>query len=369
MKTVAIIGTRGYPSHYGGFETAVRKLVPYLVQKELKVRIYCRHGETTENSYSPHPFIERVFTRGLKNVNLNTLTHGLYACLHSFVFKPDVALIMNVANGFWIPLLKMRGIPTIVNVDGMEWQRSKWNKLGKKVFYSGAIITSKLSDYLIADSKCIKKKWNELFSVESEFIPYGGELNVIQFEDREDYILYVARLVPENSIMSFLDSISLFDENIKVRIVGSKSTFSYIHEKLKEVIQNSHKVEWLGQIRDEKELNDLWRKCAIYFHGHTVGGTNPALVQAMSSGAPIIAIDTIFNREVLENTGIFVQNCPVSIAKEINSLFVDIKKRETLSTNARLRASQNYTWESVNSRYFEIINSAIQNSNVIRNSQ
>ena len=359
MKTVAIIGTRGYPSHYGGFETAVRKLVPYLNQKDFNVRVYCRAGETTEDDYSPHPFVERVFTWGLKNTSLNTLSHGLFACIHAVFRKPDVALVMNVANGFWIPLLRLRGIPVVVNVDGMEWQRDKWNKIGKFIFYLGALTTSRMSDILISDSICIQKKWSELFEVESTFIPYGGVSSDSKFNDRGDFLLYVARLVPENSVVNFLQSISMLNARTKVVIVGSKSSFPEIQSKLEEVLSENIEVSWLGRISNELQLNNLWSECAVYFHGHTVGGTNPALVQAMSSGAPTIAVDTVFNREVLGESGAFTTSDPSAIANSINSFMKDRNSRENLSNMARNRALTHYTWDLVNERYVEILNRAI----------
>ena len=360
MKTVAIIGTRGYPSHYGGFETAVRKLVPYLTQRDFNVRVYCRDGETTEDAYSPHLFVERVFTRGLKNTSLNTLSHGLYACVHAVLRKPDVALVMNVANGFWIPLLRLRGIPVVVNVDGMEWRRDKWNKIGKFIFYLGALTTSRISDILISDSICIQKKWSELFGVESRFIPYGGVSSDSKFNEREDFLLYVARLVPENSVVNFLQSISMLNAKTKVIIVGSKSTFPEIQSKLEEVLSENIDVSWLGRISDEQQLNDLWSKCAVYFHGHTVGGTNPALVQAMSSGAPTVAVDTVFNREVLGDSGLFTSNDPSSIASSLNSFMKDRNSRENYSTMARSRALTHYSWDFVNECYVEVLNEAIK---------
>lgn len=361
MKTIAIIGTRGYPSHYGGFETAVRKLVPHLTNQNFNVRVYCRSGETTEDAYLPHPLVKRVFTRGFKNTNLNTLSHGLHACLHALIHKPDVALVMNVANGYWIPLLRIRKIPVVVNVDGMEWQRDKWNKIGKSIFYLGALTTSKMSNILVSDSICIQKKWSEIFGVQSKFIPYGGVPSSSDFSEREGFLLYVARLVPENSIVNFLESISMLNNQIQVVIVGSKSSFPEIQLKLEDVLSENRNVSWLGRISNDQQLNDLWNKCAVYFHGHTVGGTNPALVQAMSSGAPTIAVDTIFNREVLGDSGVFIPNNPVSIAYSINNFMNDRNYRENLSKKSRNRALAHYTWELVNEKYTEVLNEAITN--------
>ena len=130
FPTVAIIGTRGYPSYYGGFETAVRRLVPFLLEHGWAVRVYGRPGAMTEAAEATDPRVEIVTTRGIDSRSLSTLSYGFFSALHALLRPPDVALVMNVANGFWLPLLKLRGIPTVVNVDGIEWERDKWSRLG-----------------------------------------------------------------------------------------------------------------------------------------------------------------------------------------------------------------------------------------------
>jgi glycosyltransferase involved in cell wall biosynthesis len=202
-RSVAIIGTRGYPSYYGGFETAVRKLAPYLVDHQWDVTVYGRSADTPLDP-NLDLRVEVVTTPGIENKSLSTLSYGFTACLHAAWRKPNVALVMNVANGFWLPLLALRGIPTVVNVDGIEWERAKWGRFAKFVFRLGARLTARFGTVLIADSKEIARRWQADFSRSSLFIPYGGDEGVERL-DREPfthrrYVLAVARFVPENTV-------------------------------------------------------------------------------------------------------------------------------------------------------------------------
>ena len=154
-KRVAIIGTRGYPSYYGGFETAVRHVAPALADAGWDVTVYGRPGQERADDPSLDPRITRRTTRGLESRSLSTLTHGLSAVLDTIRRRPDVALVMNCANGYWLPLLKLAGISTVVNVDGIEWERAKWGRFAKAVFKTGARMTAWTADRLVFDADAI----------------------------------------------------------------------------------------------------------------------------------------------------------------------------------------------------------------------
>src|SRR4051794_96298 len=130
---VVILGTRGYPSYYGGFETLVRRLAPFLADRGWDVTVYGRPGATWSDDPQRDPRVHTVTTAGRETKSLSTLSFGCTSCLHGMVHKPDVALVMNVANGYWLPLLKSRDIPVVLNVDGIEWDRDKWGRGAKAV--------------------------------------------------------------------------------------------------------------------------------------------------------------------------------------------------------------------------------------------
>lgn len=353
--SVAIIGTRGYPSYYGGFETAVRKLAPFLVDSGWEVTVYGRPGTTKQKDHTRDLRVQTRTTVGIDSKSLSTLTFGLSAVLDACRRKPDVVLVMNVANGFWLPLLRLRGIPTLVNVDGIEWERAKWGRLAKALFRNGARATARWGTRMVYDARAIAERWRDEFGLDGYVIPYGGD-NPGVLEPADDlkprtYVLLVARFVPENSIREFVDAVALLPPNVPVVIVGSSGHGGELDYAVQALSQDHPNVRWLGHVNDHQRLLALWQHAGAYFHGHSVGGTNPALVQAMACGAPTVARDTVYNREVLQSGGIFVQPSPENIAKAILSLLGDPSRQSQLSSEAAKRAEREYTWETICSAY------------------
>jgi glycosyltransferase involved in cell wall biosynthesis len=353
--SVAIIGTRGYPSFYGGFETAVRHIAPYLADAGWDVTVYGREGSTRPDAQGRDDRVRSLKTRGLETKSLSTLSYGFTASAHAFRKKPDVALVMNVANGFYLPALRARGIPTLVNVDGIEWDRDKWGRLAKFMFRAGAKTTAQFADSLVFDSLEIGRRWEADFGRTGVFIPYGGqeapELPIEPGLISRGYILVVARFVPENTISEFLDAAADLAKNWPVVIVGS-SGYEGELDRQADTLQNSNSnVRWLGHVSDDQRLHSLWQHCGVYFHGHSVGGTNPALVQAMALGAPTVARDTPYNREVLGTGGTFTGPKPAEIVESISSLMRNRASQEVAIASGLERARTQYTWGLVCSRY------------------
>ena len=358
--TVAIIGTRGYPSFYGGFETAVRRVAPFLADEGWDVTVYGRDSSVRDHRAAADPRIRAVFTRGINSCSLSTLTFGFTSVLHALRAKPDVALVMNVANGFWLPLLRMRGIPTVVNVDGIEWHRAKWNRIAKFVFKLGARFTAAFGDRLVFDAQAIASYWRREFGRTGVFIPYGGdtssELPVEPGLESRTYVLMVARFVPENTVREFFEAASILAaQGTDVVIVGSTGSGGELDAAAGELDSVHPQVHWLGHLNDDLRLFSLWQHAGVYFHGHTVGGTNPALVQAMALGAPTVARDTAYNREVLGDTGLFVGDDPGAIAAAIGVLVRDEKAQARQGNLARDRAVACYAWASVCREYGNVL--------------
>jgi glycosyltransferase involved in cell wall biosynthesis len=356
-KSVAIVGTRGYPSYYGGFETAVRRLAPYLAEHGWDVTVYGRPGATKLDDPNIDERVKRVTTFGIETKAVSTLSYGLTASLHALVHKPDVALVMNVANGYFLPILKLRGVPTLVNVDGIEWDRAQWGQVAKAIFRGGARFTATFATELVCDAKAISARWQSQFKREGVFIPYGGdasaELPIEPGLQHRGYALVVARFVPENTIPEFLEAARLLSRSHKVVIVGSSGYGGELDNAAEELASANENVLWLGHVNDDRRLHSLWQHCGAYFHGHSVGGTNPALVQAMALGAPTVARDTIYNREVLADSGIFVEPTPGAIADALGELLGQRELQDRLSAKVIARANDEYTWELVCRRYME----------------
>jgi len=358
-RKVAIIGSRGYPSFYGGFETAVRHVAPHLANSGWEVIVYGRKDTTSKTSNLADTRIKSVIVPCIESKSLSTLTSGLSSAIHCFFSKPDVALVLNVANGFWLPLLKLRGIKTVVNVDGLEWLREKWGLAAKSIFFLGAKMTATFADTIICDAKALQNHWSKNFKRESVFIPYGG---IIQdpFElplnlPHRGYVLLVARFVPENTITEFFEAVPELQKKYPIVLVGSSGYGGSFDDQAKYLDETFENVTWLGQISDDELLHSLWQHSGVYFHGHSVGGTNPALVQAMTSGAPIIARDTVFNREVLEASAIFTKPDSASILSGIQGIMANSELQESISVNSVERAREEYNWTKICVQYEEAL--------------
>jgi glycosyltransferase involved in cell wall biosynthesis len=353
--TVVIIGTRGYPSYYGGFETAVRHLAPYLAEQGWDVSVYGRPKAVSESGVDLDKRIERIQTRGLETKSLSTLTYGLTAVLDAVRRKPDVALVMNVANGYWLPLLRLRGIPSLVNVDGIEWDRAKWGRFAKFVFHTGARMTARFGTRMVYDAKEIARRWQDEFGLDGVFIPYGSTAATPSPTPlsltRRGYVLVVARFVPENTIPEFFAAVRSLALRWPIVVVGSEGYDGDLDGEAAELAGTFENVTWLGHVRDDDLLSSLWENAGAYFHGHSVGGTNPALVQAMASGAPVVARDTPYNREVLEDAGHFTMPDARSITEAIDHVMMNRDLMERLSVAGTTRAKEHYTWQAICESY------------------
>lgn len=363
---VALIGTRGYPSYYGGFETLVRRLAPHLADNGWDVTVYSREGQTIPSERDPR--VESRFTPGLDTTALSTLSFGATATLDAALRRPDVALIMNVANGYFLPALKARGVPTALNVDGLEWERDKWSTQAKRVFRGGAHASARFADTLISDSVHIQAHWQKHFARDSVFIPYGGERRYAAAADDlripalapGNYVLVVARFVPENTIAPFVEAARQLPSDVPVVIVGSAPEDDPLWLSVKQLERERPNTHALGHLSDDTYLEALWSNAGAYFHGHTVGGTNPALVHAMACGAPVVARDTVFNREVLAGGAVFTPADPAAIARALESVVRKPERRAQLSEASVSRAAQAYNWESVLGAYEETLRSLVE---------
>ena len=364
MPSVAVIGTRGYPSYYSGFETAVRKLVPFLADAGWDVTVYGRPGSTRPDDPTCDPRIVSRLTRGLETKSASTLSYGFTAALDSARRRPDVALVMNVANGYYLPLLKARGIPTLVNVDGLEWERAKWGNLAKRVFRTGASCTAKWADNLIFDARAIEDYWRRTFGVSGVFIPYGGDplptLPVPEGYAHRGYVLMVARFVPENSLAEFFDAVPTIAAEHPVVIVGSSGYGGEWDEAAQHLADTYDSVSWLGHLSNDALLHALWQHAGVYFHGHSVGGTNPSLVQAMAAGAPILARDTVYTREVLGSGGKFVAPDGPAIATAALKMMSDPAGLDEVARVNVIRAEQHYSWKQVCGDYEAALRSLLR---------
>ena len=359
---LAILGSRGYPSTYSGYETLVRHLVPHFVERGHAVTVYCR-DETAADNAAPMAGVRRITTRGWNTKSLSTPSHGLTSSLDAMFRRFDAALVVNIANGFWLPLLRAARLPTAVNTDGLEWERGKWNRLAQGVFRLGASFTAAHANELVADSTVIGEIWREEFGRDSTFIPYGApvvtdagrdELGAVGLGD-QPFLLSVARLVPENNVDLTLDALELLGDSAPLGVIAGSGVGSVPLESRLEAMSARGRVLWLGHVDDQRLLTQLWANCSVYVHGHSVGGTNPSLLQALGAGAPTIALGTPFNAEVLRNDAQLYEPSPEHLARRIWEVVDDPELRAELAGRGRGEVAERYSWTDVCGRYLELL--------------
>lgn len=358
----AIIGSRGFPSTYGGYETLVRYLARYLVADGHHVTVYCRE-RSNGNRVWHEDGVRCVATRGKDTKQLSTLSFGATSTVDASLRRFDAALVLNIANGYWMPLLRAARVPFAVNTDGLEWKRAKWSKLGKAVFRMGAEFSARFAPELVCDSEALGRIWEEEFGRRSVFIPYGGEIRDPLGDTRirdlgletRGYVLSVARLAPENNVELTLDAVErLGDRAPKAVIVGSANFDNPITRRL-ESLQDQGRALWLGHVSDQDLLAELWQNAGVYVHGHSVGGTNPALLQALGAGAPTIALDTPFNREVLPFEQHLYQHSVEDLAERIDGLARDRDEQRALIATGGDAVRARYSWDTVCRDYTDLL--------------
>lgn len=362
---IAILGSRGYPSSYGGFETFVRRLAPYLTDQGHDVTVFCRRpGVSLRWHTSFENGVRQVFTPGWDHKSLSTLSFGAAASFYLAIKKMDAVLVLNVANGFFLPLIKLRRPRIAVNVDGIEWERGKWSALGKWVFRRGAMSSARFADEIICDSRAIQGIWSSKLKRRGVFIPYGADVHLDRPTDRlavlglesGSYGLVVARLTPENNVDLILDAFELLSDEVPLVVVGSANYDSPTVERLQRLSRERRSFRWLGHIDDQELLSDLWFHSAVYVHGHSVGGTNPALLQALGCGAPTLALDTPYNREVVEHEEMLFPPNPPALALRIRR---QLDGGSITSATCRSIIADRYRWETSCASYAELLASAL----------
>ena len=369
---IAIAGIRGIPANYGGFETFAEEISARLVQSGYSVRVYCR-----SHCYSEHPTVIRgaslVYLPAVRHKYLETILHTLLSLIHLLFHPVDCLLVCNAANSPFIWIARLRGIPVVVNVDGVERKRAKWNILGKAWYRLGELCSVLFANVLVADAECIREYYLSNYHTDSRVIPYGFREKLTPEVDRKvadgvypfksqvfdelkirpgHYLLYVARLEPENNAHVVIRAYGIQEFNLPLVIVGGAPYAREYGETLRKEAGNG--VIFAGY-RFGEEYEALQFGAKIYLQAGEVGGTHPALVEAMGFGNAIIANDTPEHREVLAETGLFYsKNSVTELASAIDRLLLDDPIRLGLSRAARNRAKQHYSWESVVKKYIEI---------------
>lgn len=352
---IALVGTRGVPAHYGGFETCVEEVGRRLAERGHSVTVYCRSGNGMDTRAKEYQGMRLVHLPALRRRSLETLSHTGLSVAHLLFRRADATIVFNAANAPWLPFLRLAGLPVATHMDGLEWKRAKWGALGKRYYRWAEGFAVRFSNALIADAAGIRDYYRSTFDAATELISYGAPLLPAREPERlanvglsaGQYHLVVARLEPENHVHMIVEGYVRSSAKLPLVVVG---TTPYGQEYSQQVQDSADsRVRFLGGVWDQDLLDELYANALIYWHGHSVGGTNPSLLRAIGAGTATNAFDVNFNREVLGSAGKYFRD-----AGEVARLVEDSEAHPAASSSRGSQARElaaKYDWDLVADRY------------------
>ena len=357
-----MVGTRGVPAAYGGFETAVEEIGRRLVARGHQVVVYCRGAE--DPTTTEYLGMQLVHLPAVKRKSLETLSHTAVSARHLRRSREgaDVAVVFNAANAPFVPALRRAGIPVAVHVDGLESRRAKWGTVGRRYYRLAESLSVRWADALIADAQGIADYYREEFGVDTDLLTYGAP---IQDEPRSTrigeldlapggYHLVVARFEPENHVLEIVRGHTLSTARRPLVVVGSAPYADGYTAEVESVARDDDRIRLLGGVWDQELLDQLYANALVYLHGHSVGGTNPSLLRAMGAGTAVAAYDVGFNREVLGDEGVYFDS-PSEVARRIEELEASVDRTHERGRRLRQRAAADYRWDDVALGYEQML--------------
>lgn len=359
--SLSILGTRGIPARHGGFETFAENLSIYLADRGWEVTVYCQ---------IEHPEIrQEIKWKGVTLRNVESSIPGAVGtivydckCVLDAMRSDAIALTLGYNTAIFDILFRLRGIPNVFNMDGIEWRREKWGFMERAWLYLNERIGCHVGNHLIADHPEIKKHLSTRVDPKKiTMIPYGshkisrGDLKVLETMELEPsgYALVVARPEPENSILEIIRSFSSKNRECKLLVLGDyRPEVNEYHRAVKESANKD--VLFAGAIYDSNVVSSLRYYARLYIHGHTVGGTNPSLVEAMGAGNPILAHDNVFNRWVAGSHNHYFGD-ENKLNMELDNLLANKEELARMSSSSSARHQKYFTWEIILKQYEELL--------------
>lgn len=361
MKTLRILGTRGIPAAHGGFETFAEHLALYLRGCGWRVIVYCQEEGTGQMFEDTWQGIERVRIPVKGSGAWSSIVFDWISIKHAAQHK-DLCLTLGYNTAIFDILLRVKGIPNVINMDGIEWIRAKWSKPAKAWFWLNDWIGCLTGDHLVADHPAIKTHLMTRVSGDKiTMIPYGA-VPVEQAPTEPvtalgltpgRYLTVIARPEPENSLLEIVKAFSQKRRGYTLAVLGSYQEGNAYHNAVRAAA--SDEVAFLGAIYDAPTVQALRFHSAAYVHGHQVGGTNPSLVEALGAGNAVIAHDNRFNKWVA-GSGASYFNSVDTLSNRFEELLSDDNVMHRMRETSRQRFQQALTWPIVLSQYEDLLN-------------
>lgn len=363
---IAIIGSRGYPYVYSGYETLVKEIGERLIKQQVEVVVYC-HKNLFDSRPKSWCGIKLVYIPTIRSKVLSQPIHSFMAFWHAGFSKADVILALNAANGPFGLIAKICGKPCAINVDGLEWLRPKWKGLGALYFRFAAWAATKLFDTIITDAEAMRQIYLKQFRKDSTVIAYGGHVKQAKMPavirewnlDIEDYYLIVGRMIPDNNADIIIKGFVQSGSTKKLVVVGDVPYKDAYADKIK--AETDPRVIFTGYVTDANMLAELYHQSYAYFHGHEFGGTNPTLLKAMAYGSAVAALDTVFSREVLQDDlyGYYFQKNPAAVTAFIDWAEANPEAIKSRKSMIRSGIGTKYHWDTITSLYLSTLKKLI----------
>lgn len=365
---IALLGTRGIPANYGGFETCAEELGARLVARGHTVSVYCRsHHVRYSQPYYRGMHLIRLPT--IPNKYLDTITHATIASLHSLTQGYDVVLMFIAGNSPVSFIPRFAGQRVALNVDGLDWKRRKWPPLAKKYIQFAEWLATKLPNAVVTDSQEVQSYYRQRYNAETNYIAYGSDVLPLppgRFLEQygltpRNYLLFVGRLVPENCAHHLIAAYAQLKTDMKCVIVGDAPyADDYIRELKTMACSN---IIFTGYLYGEG-YRELSSHAYAFIETSEVGGTHPALLEAMAFGNVVIVNDTRENLETTGDAGLSYHGIEggANLAQVLRSLIDTPERAEEFRCRAQERVHRHFSWDAVTDKYEELFRQMLKKS-------
>jgi glycosyltransferase involved in cell wall biosynthesis len=357
---VALLGARGIPGRYGGYETLLDELAGRLAVRGFEVTVYCR-SRYTPRTLRVHRGARLVVLPTVPTKHLDTPVHTLLSALHAGGERFDAALVVNSANALFVPLLQLAGTPVALHVDGIERRRAKWGAFGRFVYAVSERLACRLPAAVVADAEVIREHYRQRYGLHTELLTYGVDPVVPAGRATLDrlglaprgYLLYVSRFEPENNPHRVVAAYRAVGGELPLVMVGGAPYARDFGAELRAAADP--RVRFPGAIYGEG-YRELLAHAWAYVHATEVGGTHPALVEAMGYGNCVVVNDTPENREVAGEAGVYFRAAdPTTLAAALERLRAAPAEVERRRAMAAARAAERFDWERVADGYAALL--------------
>ena len=353
---IAILGTRGIPASYGGFETFAEHLATRLVSRGHQVTVYCRAHYVSPRQLEYHGVKLNVLPT-VRHKYFDTVVHTFLSAIHAVPQRYDAALICNAANAPFSPILRLTGTPVAINVDGLEHKRKKWGALARRYYRFAEYLSTLLPNEMVTDAQVIQDYYLARHNARSTMIAYGGEVErrpdratVLKWRvEPNRYILYVSRLEPENNAQLVIEAFKKVRTAFRLLIVGDAPYAEQYIRDLKAQAKGDKRIIFTGFVFGQ-DYRALQQNAYCYVHATEVGGTHPALLEAMGYGNCVLTLATPENIEAVGQAGI-PYNDEYDLAEKLRRVLRDGSLVQAYRNRAQLRVQNCYDWEKVVDQY------------------